>query len=138
MHTIGQLTCPVNIFNEKINNYEYFEINFKVLDIKYDMIIGRHTIKKYDLTQVCRSQFTVSHTDYVLPADGNPFAKAHKSELRAGTRSVSNRHSKRYIRKYLNKNIVLKRIILNNNDAPILNNNNTRVRRHRNNRSREQ
>jgi hypothetical protein len=105
MHTIGQLTCHVNIFNEKINNYEYFEINFKVLDIKYDMIIGRHTIKKYDLTQVCRSQFTVSHTDYVLPADGNPFAKAHKSELRAGTQSESNRHSERYIRKYLNKNL---------------------------------
>jgi hypothetical protein len=56
-NTLGTIDAVIDIFDETINNYEHIPLTFKVIDMKYDMIIGKPTIRKYDLTQKCRSQF---------------------------------------------------------------------------------
>jgi hypothetical protein len=65
---------------------------FKILDLKYDIKIGRDTIKQYDLTVVCRSYFSVATLF-------NVSSYAHKAEIRGSSRSVSNKLSTEKIHK---------------------------------------
>jgi hypothetical protein len=56
--TFGNINCFVSILNELTNNYETYSLSFKIIDIKFDMIIGLKTIKLYNLLQKCKSLFT--------------------------------------------------------------------------------
>jgi hypothetical protein len=55
--SLGSVDVILLIFDETLNNHIKLKLSFKVLKMKYDLIIGRPTIQKYDLTNKCRSQF---------------------------------------------------------------------------------
>jgi len=60
--SLGILTLQISIYNEKKKHAEFYDMQFKLLNLdKYDLIIGRQDIQRYDLTQVCRSQFVKKH-----------------------------------------------------------------------------
>jgi len=123
LNTIGTICIDITYFNEILNKFETInDIYFKVIDMKYDMIIGKPTIKQHDLTIACRSQFVedskyniipitttnyTTITDSILPLN-DVTEYAELATITAGRRRVQ---SKRPVRN-INKEI---RILNNNN-----------------------
>lgn len=56
------ITVPVMFLTTKTKRRNDIVLTFGVLDIDYDMIVGRRDIQNYDLTKVCREYFTLPPT----------------------------------------------------------------------------